>query len=214
MKSSKDAVDTSTPAAAGYEAIPILPNGPGAEAVSVDKIRDLLFGNQMQDYDRRFANLEERFLQRLKEIESESARSLAAAEANAKKQVDSLASQLREESDARADADRETERNLRESTQALEKRVRQLTDQLGQLERELTDRITHTAQTLRDESRKRNDDTREGFERMLGELGNVKTDRNLLAGLFAEVAKCLSHEAAPKVGNGKGIDPSRVWHPS
>jgi hypothetical protein len=41
----------------------------GAEGVGVDKIRDLLFGNQMQDYDRRFTKLEERFLQRFKDIE-------------------------------------------------------------------------------------------------------------------------------------------------
>lgn len=214
MKNPKDAVDATTPAAAAYEAIPILPAA-SAEAVSVDKIRDLLFGNQMQDYDRRFGNLEERFLQRLKEVESEGSRGLAAAEANAKKQVESLAGQLREESDARAEADKEIERNLRETTQALEKRVRQLSEQLGQIERELADRIAQSAQTLREEGRRRNDDTREGFERMLGELGSVKTDRNLLAGLFAEVAKCLSHEASLKgVGNGKGIDSARAWQSS
>ena len=46
----------------------------GADVVGVDKIRDLLFGNQMQDYDRRFSKLEERFLQRFKEIEAETAR--------------------------------------------------------------------------------------------------------------------------------------------
>ena len=62
--------------------------GAGPEGVSVDKIRDLLFGNQMQDYDRRFANLEERFLQRFKEIESETSRNLGAFESNAKKQVE------------------------------------------------------------------------------------------------------------------------------
>ena len=67
----------------------------GSDPVSVDKIRDLLFGNQMQDYDRRFANLEERFLQRFRDIESETARNLGAFESNAKKQVDSLATQLR-----------------------------------------------------------------------------------------------------------------------
>jgi hypothetical protein len=50
---------------------------PGSEAVGVDKIRDLLFGNQMQDYDRRFSMLEERFLQRFREIESEAARNLS-----------------------------------------------------------------------------------------------------------------------------------------
>ena len=62
--------------------------GADPESVSVDKIRDLLFGNQMQDYDRRFANLEERFLQRFKDIESETSRNLGAFESNAKKQVE------------------------------------------------------------------------------------------------------------------------------
>ena len=66
----------------------------GGDAVGVDKIRDLLFGNQMQDYDRRFSKLEERFLQRFKDVETETARNLSAFESNAKKQVDSLANQL------------------------------------------------------------------------------------------------------------------------
>ena len=86
---------------------PSVGNASGPEGVSVDKIRDLLFGNQMQDYDRRFSNLEERFLQRFKEIESETSRNLGAFESNAKKHVDSLAGQLREEKDQRADADKE-----------------------------------------------------------------------------------------------------------
>src|SRR5437899_1553279 len=73
--------------------------GVSGEMVGVDKIRDLLFGNQMQDYDRRFAKLEERFLQRVKDIESETARNLSAFESHSKKQVESLASQLREEKD-------------------------------------------------------------------------------------------------------------------
>ena len=49
-----------------------------SDAVGVDKIRDLLFGNQMQDYDRRFSKLEERFSQRFKDVESEAKRSLEA----------------------------------------------------------------------------------------------------------------------------------------
>ena len=63
--------------------------GPG-DAVGVDKIRDLLFGNQMQDYDRRFSKLEERFLQRFKDVESEAKRNLEMYESNSKKQVESL----------------------------------------------------------------------------------------------------------------------------
>src|SRR5580658_6183520 len=54
-----------------------LNNGASASgAPGVDKIRELLFGNQMQDYDRRFAVIEERFQQKMRDMEAESARAL------------------------------------------------------------------------------------------------------------------------------------------
>src|SRR5262245_62700258 len=182
--------------------ITIVPPGDGqiagAEAVGVDKIRDLLFGNQMQDYDRRFSKLEERFLQRFKDIESETARNLSANDLNAKKQVDSLASQLREEKDLRADADKEIERSLREQNQSLEKRLRTLSDQVSQMERDFADRVAREVQSLHDEIRRRNDDIHQTMEKMFAELSNVKTDRSLLAGLFVEVAKCLNQDTGTK----------------
>ena len=181
---------------------------PGAEVVGVDKIRDLLFGNQMQDYDRRFSKLEERFHLRFKEIETDTARNLSAFESNAKKQIDSLSNQLREEKDVRSDADKETERTLREQNQTLEKRLRSLSDQLNQLERDMADRLTQEAQALRDEIKRRNEDTQHTLEKMFAELGNVKTDRNLLAGLFVEIARCLNQDTPPK-GSAKAGSDSR-----
>jgi Skp family chaperone for outer membrane proteins len=183
----------------------------GTEAVGIDKIRDLLFGNQMQDYDRRFAKLEERFLQRFKDVESETARTLSAFESNAKKHVDSLASQFRDEKDQRADADKELERTLRDQTQVIEKRVRGISDQLSQLERDMADRFTQELQAVRDEIKRRNEDMRLVVEKMFAEVNNVKTDRNLLAGLFIEVAKCLSQDAGKVAAKGNGPDPARGW---
>jgi chromosome segregation ATPase len=182
----------------------------GAEVVGVDKIRDLLFGNQMQDYDRRFSKLEERFHQRFKEIETDTARNLSAFESNAKKQIDSVSNQLREEKDVRSDADKETERTLREQNQSLEKRLRSLSDQLNQLERDMADRLTQEAQALRDEIKRRNEDTQHTLEKMFAELGNVKTDRNLLAGLFVEVAKCLNQDVGLKSA-ASGAAATRGW---
>jgi ribosomal protein L9 len=183
----------------------------GADAVGVDKIRDLLFGNQMQDYDRRFSKLEERFLQRFKDIESETARNLSSFESNAKKQVESLASQFREEKDLRAEAQKEIERTLREQNQLLEKRIRALSDHLSQLERDMADRVTQEAQTLREEIKRKSVEVQQPIEKMFAELSNVKLDRNLLAGLFLEVARCLNQDGATK-GLGKGTgDASRGW---
>ena len=172
------------------------------ESSGVDKMRELLFGNQMQDYDKRFCILEDRFQQRLRDLEAESARSLASLEATMKKQLESVAGQFREEKDLRAEADKELERSLREHSQALEKRLAQVSDQLARQERDFTDRLSHEVQGLREEMRRRQDDSRATTERMFAELSNVKTDRNLLAGLFVEIAKCLNQDVAPKGGNG------------
>jgi uncharacterized protein (DUF3084 family) len=180
--------------------------GGGEATAGVEKIRELLFGNQMNDYDRRFATLEDRFQQSIRDVESEGIRSLAGLESTIKKQLESAVNQLKEEKDLRADADKELERSLREQTQGLDKRLGQLSDQLAKLEREFTDRLGHETQSLREEIKRRNDDTRGTIERMFAELSNVKTDRNLLAGLFVEIAKCLNQDIAPKriVKSGNG----------
>lgn len=169
-----------------------------ADAPGVDKIRELLFGNQMQDYDKRFSVLEDRFQQKLRDVEVESSRSLGSMESAIKKQLESIAGQVRQEQDLRAEADKELGRGLRELIQGLEKRLGQVSDQLASLEREFAERLGKESQALRDENRRRNDDTRATIERMFSELSNVKTDRNLLAGLFVEIARCLNQDMTPK----------------
>jgi len=180
------------------------------EVAGVDKIRDLLFGNQMQDYDRRFSLLEERSLQRFREIESETARNLSSLESNAKKQMDSFAAELREEKDLRTDADKEIERIEREHNDTVEKRLRSTSEQLIRLEREQADRLTQEVQSLRDELKRRNEEIQHTIEKMFAEMNSVKTDRNLLASLFVEVARCLSQDVGPKSGRS-AIEPPRGW---
>jgi OOP family OmpA-OmpF porin len=63
---------------------------------------------------------------------------------------------------------------------------------LASVEREFTQRVGDESQSLRDEIRRRNRNARTTIERMFSELSNVKTDRNLLAGLFVEIARCLN----------------------
>jgi len=178
------------------------PNGQ-SEISGVDKMRELLFGNQMQDYDKRFSIMEDRFQQRLRDLEAESARSLVSLESTMKKQLESVAGQFREEKELRTEGDKDLERSLREHTQALEKRLAQASEQLAKQEREFNDRLAHEVQALREDIRRRQDDSRATIERMFSELSNVKTDRNLLAGLFVEIAKCLNQDVTPKGGNGE-----------
>ena len=174
------------------------------DAPGVDKIRELLFGNQMQDYDRRFAVMEERFQQKMRDLEAESTRAIQSAESSVKKQLESIASQVRQEQDLRADADKELGRGLREQIQGLEKHLSKVADQLASLDRDFTERLSRESQTLHEDVRRRNEDTRAAMERMLSELMNVKTDRSLLAGLFVEIARCLNQDATAKPNGGSG----------
>lgn len=205
MASNRKAISIDTKAAvAAAEAMAAGPT----DAPGVDKIRELLFGNQMQDYDRRFAVMEERFQQRLRDIEAESSRSLMSLEASLKKQMESMTAQFRNDKDVLAEANKALERGLRENIQALEKRAGQAADHLGRTEREFMERLERASQDLRDEMRKRSEDLHGTLERMFSELSNVKTDRNLLAGLFVEIARCLNQDAQPKSG-AKGSAESR-----
>ena len=185
------------------EAIEAMNGSTPADVPGVDKIRELLFGNQMQDYDRRFSVMEDRFLQKLRDVESESSRGLGSFETSMKKQLESMAAQFRNDKEVLAEADKALDRGLREQLSALEKRIGQAADHLGRLEREFMERLERASQELREESRRRSEDTHATIERMFSELSNVKTDRNLLAGLFVEIARCLNQDGMPK-GAAKG----------
>jgi chromosome segregation ATPase len=177
----------------------------GTDAPGVDKIRDLLFGNQMQDYERRFAVMDDRFQQKLRDLEAETARSLTGYETSLKKQLESLAAQARNDKDVLTESDKTLERGLRENIASLEKRLSQTADQLGKIEREFMERLERSTQQLRDEIRKRGEDTQATIQRMFSELSNVKTDRNLLAGLFVEIARVLN-EPGQKSGAKGGAE--------
>ena len=197
MAADSQAVSKTNPEGSnGAKAAPLIDLGTG-DPRGVDKIRELLFGNQMQDYDRRFSLLADGFTQKLRDAESDITRSVSSLEANLKKQLESIVGQVREEKDLRTDADKELGRTMLDSNQSLEKRIGQLSDQLARLERDMSDRVSHDVQSLRDEIKRRNDDARATLDRMFAELRDVKTDRTLLAGLFVEVARCLNQELPP-----------------
>jgi hypothetical protein len=127
--------------------------------------------------------------------------------------MESLGAQLREEKDLRTDADKEIERTQREHSDTVEKRLRSTSEQLSRLEREQADRLLQEVQSLREEIKRKNEDMQHTIEKMFAELSNVKTDRNLLAGLFVEVARCLNQDIGPNSAGKGAAEPNRGWPP-
>src|SRR5215468_6407077 len=82
------------------------PSAPLAEETAnignIDKIRDILFGSQMRDYDRRFTRLEEKLLKEAADAREDSRRRFDALENFIKQEIGALGDRLRAESQERS----------------------------------------------------------------------------------------------------------------
>ncbi len=65
-----------------------------SEAGNVDKIREILFGGNMRDYDKRFSRLEERLAKESSDLRSETKRLFDSLETFVKKEFEALSNRL------------------------------------------------------------------------------------------------------------------------
>lgn len=178
---------------------------PGDDSAgNIDKVRDILFGGQMRDYDRRFQRLEERLVQEVGELKDDLRKRLAALEQFMKQEVASLADRITTEHDERTNATKDLSREARESAMAFEKKTGQLDDQIGRVQRELRQQILELQQRMSDDLREKVDDVLARLAREANELRSDKTDRATLAALLTEMAMRLNNELTiPGLDNGR-----------
>lgn len=172
-------------AAAGAEAA-----GPG----NLEKIRDILFGAQVHDFEKRFARLEERLLKETSDARAETKKRFDALEAFIKKEVESLSDRVKTEQAERTESGKEILRELHEAARGLEKKLAQLDDVTTRSQRELRQQILDQSKALTEEIRTRVRESAAALSKELKELRAEKTDRAALAGLFTDAAMRLSND--------------------
>jgi hypothetical protein len=197
----------------GTRAVDTKPNRTTAQATdaaedlgagNIEKVRDILFGGQMRDYERRFARLEERLLQETSEMKEEVRKRLAALEQFMKKEAESLADRIKTEHDERTDATKDLAREAREAAKAFEKKTGALDDHLGKVQREVRQQILELHQRMTDELKQKTEEVLARLTQEAGELRTDKADRATLAALMTEMAMRLTNELTiPGVDNGR-----------
>jgi hypothetical protein len=173
---------------------------------NLEKVRDILFGNQMRDVDRRFARLEERITKETRDLKDDIKRRLDALEAHTTKETETLASDIRQERGDRGDANARLARELADTAAAFERRSANLDEQMAKGQREVRQHILEQQQRLSEDLRVRIDEVLAALARETHELRNDKTDRMALASLLKEMAMRLTDEfRLPDVdGGGNG----------
>ncbi len=178
----------SDPAAAAAEA-----NGAfEADAGNVDKIRDILFGSQMRDYERRFATLEERLLRESAALREDLGSRLGATEQFMRAELESLGANLRNEERERLAGLRSAMDAISTLNHDLSERLSNLAEQSAQQQRELRAQMQEQQRQLSDDAQRKHSELNDALRREAYDLRDAKADRHALAAMFVEFAHRLS----------------------
>jgi hypothetical protein len=161
---------------------------------NVDKIRDILFGTQMRDYETRFARLEESLRKESSDLRDSTKKRLDALESYIKKELESLETRLKNEKDERTESHRDLAADLKSTAAAIGKKISDVEGQNDKAQRDLRKDLLQQSKDLSDEISAKNEELAALLNRRVQELRNDKTDRAALASLLTEVAMRLTDE--------------------
>src|ERR1700735_1328327 len=117
-------------------------------AGNVDKIRDILFGTQMRDYETRFARLEETLVKETAAIRETNRRRMDQRENYVKKEFEAVQMRLKTERDEQSDVAGQHARELKEMSESLTRRLRDLDDRGAAVERDLRSQLLQQSRDL------------------------------------------------------------------
>ena len=86
-----------------------------AEGANVDKIRDILFGSQMRDYEKRFVRLEETVTKAIETLREDMTKRLDTLSNYIKEETDSLGQRVKTEKSERAEGLKELTREMKDT---------------------------------------------------------------------------------------------------
>jgi vacuolar-type H+-ATPase subunit I/STV1 len=161
---------------------------------SLDKIRDILFGTQVREYDKRFGRLEERLLRECTELREETKKRMDALEVYIRNEVESLTEVVKKQQVARDEVLKELTQEHKHQVEILEKKLSDLDEQANKVARDLRQQILDQSKNMNDDIGKKYAEILATVERETQEIRNDKANRITLSALFAELAMRLRSE--------------------
>jgi hypothetical protein len=164
---------------------------------SVDKIRDILFGSQIKNYEARFVRLEENLVRETVELKEAMRRRFESLEGFFKSETDALAARLKAEREERTNVLHGLHQELKAVNDALSRKIHELDAATADGHSGLRKELMSESRKLLEEISQRHDTMRSLLERRVGELRHQKTDRTLLAALLSEIATQIGDDGQP-----------------
>jgi len=163
-----------------------------ADIANVDKIREILFGNQIKTFENKFRQLEEKLSKELNDLKDDSTMRIDSLEKFIKSEFESLNHRLSGEKEARVKA-------LDDNVEKFEKHIKSLSNSLSEQEQYNNDKARELRQLLLEQSKdlfekmnKKQIEDRELLKSFRDELDSGKVDRSALSSLFTDIAFQIS----------------------
>lgn len=163
---------------------------------NLDKIRDILFGQQAREHDRRFAQLEQHLLREATDLRNDLKRRFESLEVYIKKEVDALTSRLTKEQEVRGDSVTKLTQELTQLAATLDSKARHLESQAAQTQTHFMQQLTERTTELASDVRVRHAEATSALNQAVHDLRAEKTDRSTLAAILLEASKRLSSDDA------------------
>ena len=160
----------------------------------VDRIRDILFGSQMRDYDSRFQRLDERLTRDSMEARNEVQKRIDGLENFLKSEVQSLGNRLNAEQTDRGNAIARLAHDLAETARTLEGKIKYLDEQSATEMHDLREQLLEQSKALTAEIKDKHDQMKAGLDHETEQIRNAMTGRESLAEMLSEVALRLKNE--------------------
>ena len=165
---------------------------------NLDKIRDILFGAQVRDHERRFTKLETQLLAEAAQLRNDLKERFASLEQYIRTEVEQVTGRLNAEEQGRANAVGALTAELQTLAGVLQQTAAQLREQSEQAHRDLQNQLHNQATSLTGEFTHQHATLSATLDQAVQQLAHQKTDRTALATLFQELSQRLSHDQPPQ----------------
>jgi len=159
---------------------------------NVDKIRQILFGGQMRDYDQRFDALEKRITQNVEHLTKKLEGQFELLSTRTQQEMDKLSAQIDSERKERLSDNKGAGKDLQDLKSSAEDRFTQLNEQLGSETKELRNALLDQSDELTTLIRSTCEQISSDLEKEANDLSDKKLARADMATLLTEVAKQLN----------------------
>ena len=169
-----------------------------AETDNVDKIRDILFGNQMRDVERRFASLEKTLANDLAALRKENALQIDSLKTFIESEIEIMGSKLAGEEKSRIENVDELDDKVKQHVKQIDKKIGDVSKSLDKSSRDINQKMLKQSQDFNKELSSQIGEARERMDGHRLELSSVKVDKTLLAEMLNSLALQINPDEADK----------------